>query len=181
MSGMPIREAMKSDIITVSRRETMDKVARLMTQWNVTFVVVLDGNKPVGVITEKDVLGELVARDRKPSEVRVEEIMSSPVISISADETVSDALDKMMEYDVRRLPVVDGGDLVGLISRSDISDAKEKAFRAYETTAQEGEEEEYPYGPAVCEICGQHSTHLRVVNGRYVCDDCANIAEMDFL
>mgnify|MGYP001030019424 FL=1 len=180
MSEMPVREAMKSDLVTVNRGETMDKVARLMTQWNVTAVVVIDGSKPVGVVTEKDVLSQLVAEDKRPSKVRVQDIMSSPVITISGEETVSDALDKMMQFDVSQLPVLDGNDLVGIISKGDVSSAKEKAYHSYEPVEDYKSEEDYP-GPAICEICGQHNVHLREVNGRYVCDDCANIAETDSL
>ncbi len=180
MPEMPVRDAMRSDIISASHDETMNKVARLMSQWKVTVVVVTDGSKPIGLITEKDVVGQVVAEDLKPSKIRAEDIMSSPVITISADETVSDALDKMMQFDVGTLPVMDGNDMVGIISKSDISNAKERAYQSFEhAETEEGEEEEYPFGPAICEICGQHNTHLRVVNGRYVCDDCSNIAEMD--
>jgi len=176
---MPVRDAMRSDIVTATQGETIDKVARLMTQWKVNAVVVTDGSKPIGLITEKDVLGQVVAEDHKPSKVRAEEIMSSPIITISADETLSDALDKMMEFDVSRLPVLDGNDMVGIVSKNDISDAKERSYRPFEDFEGGGTEEDFPYGPAICEICGQHNTHLRLVNGRYVCDDCANIAEMD--
>jgi CBS domain-containing protein len=93
---------MRSDIITADQDETMDKVARLMAQWKVTVLVVTDASKPVGVITEKDILAQLVAEDLKPSDVQAEDIMSSPIITISGDETVSDALDRMMEFDVSR-------------------------------------------------------------------------------
>jgi hypothetical protein len=74
---------------------------------------------------------------------------------------------------------MDGNDVVGIISKTDISNAKERAYRSFESSGDLEEEEEYPFGPAICEICGQHNTHLRLVNGRYVCDDCSNIAEMD--
>jgi CBS domain-containing protein len=177
---MPVRDAMRSDIITADQDETMDKVARLMAQWKVTVLVVTDASKPVGVITEKDILAQLVAEDLKPSDVQAEDIMSSPIITISGDETVSDALDRMMEFDVSRLPVMDGSDMVGIISKPDISNAKERSFQSFDGE-DENSGEEFPYGPAICEICGQHNTHLRVVNGRYVCDDCTNIAEIDTL
>ena len=179
MPEMPVREAMRSDIITAKQGDTLEKIARLMTQWKVGVVVVTDGDKPIGLITEKDIMGQVVAEDLKPSKVHVEDIMSSPVITISSEDTVSDALDKMMQFDVSRLPVLEGNDMVGIISKADISMAKERAYQAFEAMTPEKEEEEFPYGPAICEICGQHNTHLRVVNGRYVCDDCANIAEMD--
>lgn len=179
MPEMPVKDAMRSDIITTSQGETMDKVARLMTQWNVTAVVVTDGSKPMGLITEKDILGQVVAEDRKPSKIHAEDIMSSPIITIAADETVSDALDKMMQFDVGRLPVLEGNDMVGIISKTDISNAKERTYPSYGSMDSDPVEEEYPYGPAICEICGQHNTHLRLVNGRYICDDCTNISEMD--
>lgn len=179
MPEMPVREAMRSDIITATQRDTMNKVARLMDQWRVTAVVVIDGNKPVGLITERDIMGQLVAEDLRPSKVKAEDLMSSPVITISADESVSEALDKMMQFDVSRLPVVDGNDMIGIVSKNDISNAKERSYQSFDAVEPEPEVEEYPFGPAICEICGQHNTHLRLVNGRYVCDDCANIAEAD--
>jgi CBS domain-containing protein len=179
MPEMPVREAMRSDIITAKQGDTLNKVARLMTQWKVGVVVVIDGDKPIGLITEKDIMGQVVAEDLKPSNVHVEDIMSSPVITVSSEDSITDAFDRMMEYDVSRLPVMDGGDMVGIISKTDISNAKERAYQSFEALPVGQKEEEFPYGPAICEICGQHNTHLRVVNGRYVCDDCANIAEMD--
>ncbi len=182
MSEIPVRDAMKSDLLTVNRSETMDKVARLMTQWNIPAVIVIDGTKPIGMVTEKDVLEQLVAEDRKPSKVHAEDIMSSPLVTIGPEETMSEALDKMIQFDVSRLPVVEGTELIGIVSKADLSNAKERGYSSYEPLEDEKyDEEDYPYGPAICEICGQHNTHLRVVNGRYVCDDCANIAQMDTL
>ena len=83
MPEMPVRYAMRSDIITASQGETLNKVARLMTQWNVALVIVTDGEKPLGLVTEKDILGQVVAEDLKPSKVKVEDVMVSPIIMIS--------------------------------------------------------------------------------------------------
>ncbi len=178
MPEMPVREAMKSDIKTANDDETVDKIARLMTQWKVEAVVITDGSKPVGLITGKDIIREVVAKDRKPSTMKAEEMMSTPLLTVSAEDSLSDALNRMMEYDVNKLPVTDRGDMVGIVSRSDLSEAKERSLETFEPL-EEGETEEYPFGPAICEICGQHNTHLRLVNGRYVCDDCSSLAEMD--
>ena len=88
-----------------------------------SLVVINDDRQPVGMITDRDICIEVVALEKDPKGLKVEDVMSSPVCTAGADETVVDALARMREQGIRRLPVVDNeGRLVGIITVDDIMD-----------------------------------------------------------
>jgi CBS domain-containing protein len=86
-----------------------------MTDKGIGCVVVTENGKPVGILTERDVMKEIV-KDKNILEKDVSSLMTRPLISVSPDTPVVDALDLMRKKNIRRLPVVDEGRLVGLIT-----------------------------------------------------------------
>jgi predicted transcriptional regulator len=149
--------------------------------------VVIDGGLPVGIVTEKDLISKVVARNRVPSEILVEEVMSQPVITISPSTSLREAARIMMKRGIRRLPVVNNnGELVGIITDNDILSVSLDLgeFSALLTQDTVGysiqnvggpviEEEEEMAG--ICDRCGKYSDKLYSNNGLNLCEDC-----MDF-
>jgi CBS domain-containing protein len=106
--------------VTVGPEESLAKVARLMEQENVGAVVVTQQNRPVGIITDRDVALNLCLHGAQPRDP-VQKFMTSAVDTIGDDQGIYNATMKMMELAVRRLPVVDeDGVLVGIVGLDDL-------------------------------------------------------------
>lgn len=106
--------------VTVDPQESLSKAVRLMEQENVGAVVVVERERPVGIITDRDVALALCLHGAKPFDA-IQTRMTCPVDTIREDEGVYNATQKMMELAVRRLPIVDDtGRLVGLVGLDDL-------------------------------------------------------------
>jgi CBS domain-containing protein len=106
--------------VTASPKDSLARVGSLMEQENVGAVVVTEADRPVGIVTDRDLALAVCVRHTSPDE-HVQSIMTCPVSTISKDEGVYTATQQMMEQAVRRLPVVDqSGGLVGLVSLDDL-------------------------------------------------------------
>ena len=116
-----IREVMTSDPITVGAGSTVMEAAQRMRDADVGPVIVMDDNGVAGIVTDRDITVRTVADGRNPSDVRVEEICSRDLTTLSPDDSVEDAVRLMREKAVRRLPVVEGGQPVGIVSIGDLA------------------------------------------------------------
>jgi len=112
-------------------------VARTMSERNIGAIAVLDSGKLVGVFSERDVLTRIVAEGRNPDETRVESVMTKDIIVAAPADDINEALQKMHECNCRHLPVVQGGNLVGMISIRDLLKVDDDANRAKATFLRE--------------------------------------------
>jgi len=99
---------------TVSPSDVISTVMDLMTRENAGSVVVLEDNKPVGIVTERDVLQRVIRPGKNPELTLVNDIMSAPLVTIDVDRTIGDALELLHKHNVRRVIVTREGALVGL-------------------------------------------------------------------
>src|SRR5215467_5311869 len=107
--------------ITAKESETAMAAAKLMTKHDVGCIIVVDKNgKPSGIITERDIVERVASRNLLPSDVKVTEAMSKPIIGVPTTTRVTDAAKQMNQSKIRRLAVVDGGKLVGILTMKDI-------------------------------------------------------------
>ncbi|MFP3260072.1 MAG: CBS domain-containing protein [Sulfolobus sp.] len=126
-----VKEYMKANVITVSKDTTMEQVARIMTEENVGSVIVVDNGKPVGIITERDIVKGIGKGKKLDS--KAEEIMTSSLITVREDSPVTGALALMRQFNIRHLPVVnDKGELTGIISIRDVAKAIDNYFENLE-------------------------------------------------
>ncbi|MEA1904939.1 MAG: CBS domain-containing protein, partial [Candidatus Hadarchaeota archaeon] len=119
--SVPVRDAMTMDVLTVGPRSSVARAAKLMSENGVGSLIVVQKKEPVGILTERDLLMKVVSRDIKPSKIQVGKIMSKPIITTDADADVVDAARIMIRNKIRRLPVVEGGKLTGILTASDIT------------------------------------------------------------
>jgi len=123
-----VKGYMQKKVITIAPEKSMMDVAKIMSDKSISCVVVVEGNKPVGIVTERD-LTRTIVRDRDLTPVKVRDIMSKPVISISPDTNIVHAARQMNEKNIRRFPIVKGEKLVGLITETDIMRAMIEIIR----------------------------------------------------
>lgn len=121
MSGIIlVRDIMMRNVKTVRTDDSaLDAVVK-MNKFRIGSVIVTNNGRPVGIITERNILERIVEPRLDPSTVRAKDIMSSPVITIDPNAAVEEAAQIMARKHIKKLPVVDGGKIVGVVSTSDI-------------------------------------------------------------
>jgi CBS domain-containing protein len=115
-----VRDFMTTNVITIDVQGTVLEAAKLMHQQDVGDLVVMEGNMPKGIVTERDLVRRIMAQ-RKPLDTKVSEVMSDPLITIEEESSIRDAARKMVKYKIRRLPVMKKNVLVGIIATSDFA------------------------------------------------------------
>jgi CBS domain-containing protein len=122
---MQVREIMTTRIVSVEPNSTVKDAALLMNRHNIGAVPVTDGASVRGMLTDRDIVLRCVAENRDATNLKVSDICSQGAVSVKPDESVKDAMHLMASEQVRRLPVIDNGKLVGMLSFADI--AREKS------------------------------------------------------
>ena len=114
-----IGDIMTKSVISVDAALTINETAKMMEDAKVGAVIVMENNIPIGIVTDRDFSVKVAAHAYQITE-HVKQIMSSPLLSINSDESVRIAADLMHERKIRKLPVIDDGNVVGIITATDI-------------------------------------------------------------
>jgi CBS domain-containing protein len=178
---MLVKDVMSSPVVTTEEEAPSNHVANLMAKNNLGCVIVTNkAGNPLGIITERDLVIRVLAKNLKPDAIKAKEIMTSPLVTIEPEATISEAARKMSRLDIRRLGVVYKSELVGIISSKDILGVMPELIEIIqERTRIEGaggpevaeEVEEAPLS-GYCDRCGVYSENLKDVNGQNLCEDC---------
>ena len=118
-SSILIQDIMTRALITVNRATTALQVAKMMEQGGIGAVLVQDNGNPVGIVTDKDYATRIAANDL-PLATAVENIMSTPLITINHNEPISAAAERMIDKKIRKLAVTENGKVVGIITSIDL-------------------------------------------------------------
>lgn len=110
---------MSCPVVTILPRKTVLDAAKLLSMKDIESLIVSWGDEAVGIITEKDIVRRVVANELSYS-TKIADIMSSPVITINVEKTGEEAMRLMREEEVKRLPVVERGKIVGIITATDL-------------------------------------------------------------
>ena len=111
-------KAMK--VVSVGPETPVLDVIRLMAEHHIGSVLVTQGGRLVGIATERDYARKVILQGRSSSDTPVAHIMSSPVVTITAHDTVQKCMQMMTDRKVRHLPVMEGGDVIGMVSIGDL-------------------------------------------------------------
>ncbi|TRO46484.1 CBS domain-containing protein [Candidatus Bathyarchaeota archaeon] len=178
---MVVKDIMSSPVVTLDEDSTSNKVATLMDENALGCVIITNKTgKPVGIITERDLVVRVLAKNLVPDAIKAKEIMTSPLVTIQPEATISEAARRMSGMDIRRLGVIYKGNLVGVISSRDILGVMPELIEIIQERtriedAAEAEEnmmvEETPLS-GYCDRCGVFSQNLKDVNGENLCEDC---------
>lgn len=119
---MKVREVMTPNPKAIWLTESLSDAAQLMWENDCGVLpIIKDGQRVIGLITDRDICMGAAIKDRNPSSISVEEVMTGEVYAVDADDTIAQALVAMKEHKVRRLPVINPvGELEGILSMNDI-------------------------------------------------------------
>ena len=121
MSDKTVREAMTASPTVVSSDATVVEAARAMTTENVGSLPVVDQDKLVGIVTDRDLVTNVLAKDLDPHKVPVSAVATENPEFVAPEDSLDTALQRMAEKQVRRLPVVEDGRLVGILAQADVA------------------------------------------------------------
>jgi CBS domain-containing protein len=117
------RDVMTADPACCSGDTTLDRVAKMMVDNDCGEIPIVDGgNRPIGVVTDRDIVCRVVAEGKNPTGQTAETVMTTPVVTVRADTPLDEVIATMEKHQVRRVPVVDeGGCCTGIIAQADIA------------------------------------------------------------
>jgi CBS domain-containing protein len=175
---MLVKDVMSSPVVTMDENAASNQAAAAMDKNALGAVIVTNkAGKSIGIITERDLVIRVLAKNIKPDNVKAKEIMTTPLVTIEPDATISEAARRMNRLDIRRLGVIYKGNLVGIVSSKDILGVMPELIEIMqersriEGEARTEENEEVPLS-GYCDRCNAYSDTLKERNGQNICEEC---------
>ena len=136
--NLSAKELMNPNVVSVGPDATLKEVSELMDKHKIGSVVVIDNDKAVGIVTERDFATKIMIKSYL-SDTKVSDVMSSPVIHVTPNQSVADIIDIMANKEIRKIPVIDNGKVVGIVSGTEFlrlfiqatDDDMKKAYQQY--------------------------------------------------
>ena len=127
-----VKSAMTRKMITLDKGLSVKSAIKLMVKKNIGSIVVTadSSSDPVGILTERDILKSIAYKRIRPEITKIEEVMSTPILSVEADTTLGDAAQLMIKKNIRRLLVKEGNKYVGIITQRDLQKLMADTIRA---------------------------------------------------
>ncbi len=170
---------MSSPVITMNEDAASNLAAAAMDQNDLGCVIVINkSGQSIGIITERDLVVRVLSKNLKPDTVKVKEIMTTPLVNIEPEATISEAARRMNRLDIRRLGVIYKGNLVGIITAKDVLGVMPELIEIIQERSRiEGEDRAEEEGEEVplsgyCDRCNVYSDTLKERNGQNICDEC---------
>jgi CBS domain-containing protein len=169
-----VRDIMNSPVVSAALTDTVNEVALKMKDQKVGSIIIMEGENPVGIVSDWDIVSNAVVKDVQPSTIRVSDIMQK-LHSIEGEEGVTEAARMLRQHNIKRLGVVYKNRLVGIISASDVIAvtpelvdviSEKAAIVRGETGRSAGSVSGY------CDECGEWSDLLQFADGTFTCEEC---------
>lgn len=168
-------DVMRKSVVTVNPQSTVDAVVDAMVDLDIGSVIVAEKHKPVGIITDSNLLERVFSKHKDPRKLQAEEVMSHPIRTVEPDTDIEEVTRIMRDLGVKRLPVTSNNKLVGIITETDIIAVSPALFEL----ARELTEIRIGYTgkrsgtyTGICERCGEYSEDLNSVESMLVCPEC---------
>jgi len=117
-----VRDILQKNVITIQENKSALDAAKLISEKDISFLVIVKDDKPIGVITERDFVRKIAAQDKQASLIPLSEIMSYKFRWVEPSTEIEDAVQKMLNHNIRRLIVLEDEKLVGVITQTDLAD-----------------------------------------------------------
>ena len=117
-----VRDIMQKNVITVEHDKTVHDAAILLKNKEISFLLIIKDEKPIGVISERDIVQKIAAQDLKASSIQIEDIMSKKFRWVTPDTVIEDVVQKMLNNNIRRLIILEDEKLVGVITQTNLAE-----------------------------------------------------------
>ncbi len=175
-TGFKVCDAMTKKPVTVDNSLTLEQCAKMMESNHVGALLVKDDGKLLGLLTEQDIVRKAIAKGMNPKSTKVSNIMVTGLKTIAPEKDIYDALTIMRNMNIRHLPVMDGKEMIGLLTLKDILKIQPHLFEMMVEKFELREEDNKPiFGEGeegICESCGTKSKHLNEIKGTLLCSEC---------
>ena len=114
-----VRDIMNSPVVSASPNDTIHDIAKKMKDENIGSIIIMEKDKPVGIVTDWDIVSKAIVNDAKPSQIKAKEVMKE-IYTIESEESITESLACSWKHNIKRLGVVYKNRLVGIISSSDV-------------------------------------------------------------
>ena len=177
-TGYKVYDCMTTKPISVSSEISLEECAKVMTLNHVGALVIKDAHESKGLITEQDIVRKVISKGINPLTKKVRDFMETKIITISRNDDIYDALIKMRDSNIRHLPVVDNGKMVGLLTLKDILKIEPQLFELLVEKFELREETRKPINrvipnEAICQGCGAYAEDIKKIKGSLLCERCA--------
>ncbi len=171
-----VHDAMTSSVITADPKTTVADAAVLMSRFKIGSLVIKSETEPEGLITESDIIEKVVSKNILASEITIGQIMTKNLILIDPGSELNQAARLMAKNNIRRLPVVNNGNLVGILTSTDVLMVSPELTELLVENARMENQREYLESeksvPGTCELCGNYVEYLDVFDGKFLCEEC---------
>lgn len=116
-----VRDIMQKNVITIDQDKSALDAAKILSEKKISFLVVQKDNNPIGVITERDIIQKISSLDEKPSEFLLRDIMTQKFKWVNPEEDIENAVQKMLNNNIRRILVLEEKKLAGVITQTDLA------------------------------------------------------------
>ena len=174
---LAVRDVMTRTVVTATPEMTAAQAGKKMVEKRVGSIIIVKDEKPVGIVTESDMVAKVIFKNVKPSSIKLEQLMSKPLITTKSSDDVHDAVLMMVQKKIRRLPVLDGDELVGIITDADVIQVSSEVNQILDNLIEMNRESvldrrEDVITQGECEECEEYSDDLRQEGGRLKCPRC---------
>lgn len=178
--GIKAKDVMTRGVFVTRKNTSVKDAAVLMRKANIGSVLVTEKDKLLGILTEGDVVRDVVAAGLDPSKVKIGKVAKHPVRTVDPDKDLEDVVRIMRDLNVKRLPVVKKGRLIGIVTERDLIGVSPAL---YDIMFERASLEERPYfekgavATGECEACGNFSENLQWIDDKFMCEDCREEGE----
>ncbi|TFH02601.1 MAG: CBS domain-containing protein [Nitrosopumilus sp.] len=116
-----VQDIMEKNVITLEYNKSALDASKILKEKEISFLVIQKDGNPIGLVTERDIVRKIAAEDKKSSEVSIQEVMSKNFKWVKPEEGIENAIQKMLNNNIRRLLVLNNDKLVGVITQTDLS------------------------------------------------------------
>jgi CBS domain-containing protein len=117
---LKVKDVMVGEVVTIEANVTVREAVRLMNDHEIGCLVVVQDGKPTGIVTERDMLKRVLVATRDPRAIEVGEVMSKPLLFMEPEKEIEEAVKLMFKHKIKKLPVIENGRLVGLVTLTDL-------------------------------------------------------------
>ena len=177
-TGYKVYDCMTTKPVSVSSDSTLEQCAKVMSEHHVGALVIKDNGSSLGLITEQDIVRNVIARGTNPIGRKVTEFMEKKLITIEPQKDIYDALIMMRDFNIRHLPVVEHGKMIGLLTLKDVLKIEPQLFELLVEKFEVKESSRKPINrviqnEAICQSCGAYVEDAKNVKGSLLCGRCA--------